>query len=171
LRQRALAVAALLVAVSYPLVFALNEADLAVQLPFAIIPVGLAAWVFRWRVALVVVAVETVALSAILRVRDGAIGWPIVEGGGIPTVLLIIVVALSIGFLRQLRDDLTQRASEAEALTDATAAQPVSNPFGSGQSPRVSSLLANTGHLNEHYGNLVTYFRIKGMVPPSSKRQ
>jgi uncharacterized damage-inducible protein DinB len=57
------------------------------------------------------------------------------------------------------------------ALTDATAAQPVSNPFGSGQSPRVSSLLANTGHLNEHYGNLVTYFRIKGMVPPSSKRQ
>jgi len=57
------------------------------------------------------------------------------------------------------------------ALTDATAAQPVSNPFGSGQSPRVSSLLGNTGHLNEHYGNLVTYFRIKGMVPPSSKRQ
>jgi hypothetical protein len=24
--------------------------------------------------------------------------------------------------------------------------------------------------VNEHYGNLVTYFRIKGMVPPSSKR-
>jgi uncharacterized damage-inducible protein DinB len=57
------------------------------------------------------------------------------------------------------------------ALTDATAGQPVNNPFGSGQSARVSSLLSNTGHLNEHYGNLVTYFRIKGMVPPSSKRQ
>ncbi|HTH71447.1 MAG TPA: EAL domain-containing protein [Candidatus Saccharimonadales bacterium] len=117
-----MAVAAVLVAVTYPLVFALNDADLAVQLPFAIIPVGLAAWVFRWRVALVVVVVETVSLSVILRVRDGAMGWPIVEGGGIPTVLLIIVVAVSIGFLRQLRDDLTQRASEAEALTDATAA-------------------------------------------------
>lgn len=57
------------------------------------------------------------------------------------------------------------------ALTDATARQPVKDPFGSGQSPRVSTLLSNTGHLNEHYGNLVTYFRLKGMVPPSSKRQ
>jgi hypothetical protein len=24
--------------------------------------------------------------------------------------------------------------------------------------------------MNEHYGNLVTYFRIKGIVPPSSRR-
>jgi hypothetical protein len=30
--------------------------------------------------------------------------------------------------------------------------------------------MRNVGHLNEHYGNLVTYFRIKGMVPPSSRR-
>ena len=29
----------------------------------------------------------------------------------------------------------------------------------------------NTGHVQEHYGNLVTYFRIKGMVPPSSQGQ
>ena len=74
----------MLVAVTYPLVFALNDADLAVQLPFAIIPVGLAAWVFRWRVALIVVVVETVSLSVILRVRDGAMGWPIVEGAVSP---------------------------------------------------------------------------------------
>ena len=57
------------------------------------------------------------------------------------------------------------------ALTDATAGQLVANPFGSGQSPRSSQLIGNIGHDNEHYGNLVTYFRIKGMVPPSSKRQ
>jgi len=57
------------------------------------------------------------------------------------------------------------------ALVDATAGQPVDNPFGSGQSPRATQLIANIGHDNEHYGNLVTYFRIKGLVPPSSKRQ
>jgi uncharacterized damage-inducible protein DinB len=56
-------------------------------------------------------------------------------------------------------------------LTDATAGQMVNNPFGSGQGPRAGQLIANAGHDNEHYGNLVTYFRIKGMVPPSSKRQ
>ena len=56
------------------------------------------------------------------------------------------------------------------ALTDATSGQLVANPFGPGQSPRAGQLIGNVGHDNEHYGNLVTYFRIKGMVPPSSKR-
>jgi uncharacterized damage-inducible protein DinB len=56
------------------------------------------------------------------------------------------------------------------ALTDATAGQMVASPFGSGQVPRANPLIGQIGHDNEHYGNLVTYFRIKGMVPPSSKR-
>ena len=57
------------------------------------------------------------------------------------------------------------------ALTDATAAQMVDAPFGSNKIPRAQALIGQIGHNNEHYGNLVTYFRLKGMVPPSSKRQ
>lgn len=30
-------------------------------------------------------------------------------------------------------------------------------------------LVSNATHDNEHYGNIVTYMRIKGMVPPSSQ--
>lgn len=56
------------------------------------------------------------------------------------------------------------------ALTDATAGQMVPNPFGQGTFARTAALVLQIGHDNEHYGNLVTYFRIKGMVPPSSKR-
>ena len=56
------------------------------------------------------------------------------------------------------------------AATDATLGQMVANPFGSGQVPRANPLIGQIGHNNEHYGNLVTYFRIKGVVPPSSKR-
>jgi hypothetical protein len=29
-------------------------------------------------------------------------------------------------------------------------------------------LIQNHAHNNEHYGNMVTYMRIKGIVPPSS---
>ncbi len=29
-------------------------------------------------------------------------------------------------------------------------------------------LLSNYGHLNLHYGNMITYLRLMGMVPPSS---
>jgi uncharacterized damage-inducible protein DinB len=56
------------------------------------------------------------------------------------------------------------------AVTDANAGQAVRAPFSSGSATRASSLIGQIGHDNEHYGNLVTYFRIKGMVPPSSKR-
>jgi uncharacterized damage-inducible protein DinB len=31
-------------------------------------------------------------------------------------------------------------------------------------------LTVNIGHNDEHYGNMVTYLRIKGIVPPSSER-
>jgi uncharacterized damage-inducible protein DinB len=56
------------------------------------------------------------------------------------------------------------------ALTDATAGQMVTNPFGEGQIPRTQVLVLQIGHDNEHYGNLVTYFRLKNLVPPSSRR-
>ena len=35
---------------------------------------------------------------------------------------------------------------------------------------RVAVLAANTAHDCEHYGNLATYMRIKGIVPPTSGR-
>ena len=34
---------------------------------------------------------------------------------------------------------------------------------------RLAVLGLNISHNNEHYGNLVTYMRIKGLVPPSSE--
>jgi hypothetical protein len=40
-----------------------------------------------------------------------------------------------------------------------------------GKGARAGVLMMNTGHVNEHYGNLVTYFRIRGIVPPSSQPQ
>ena len=57
-----------------------------------------------------------------------------------------------------------------KALTDRTAGETVNMPFGMKTRPRAAALIGNTGHVQEHYGNLVTYFRIKGMVPPSSRR-
>jgi hypothetical protein len=37
-----------------------------------------------------------------------------------------------------------------------------------GRRTKIGSLIYNTSHINEHYGNLVTYLRLNGMVPPSS---
>jgi uncharacterized damage-inducible protein DinB len=43
--------------------------------------------------------------------------------------------------------------------------------FGSAAITRGYALTYNIAHDNEHYGNLVTYLRLKGLVPPSSARR
>ncbi|HEX7283989.1 MAG TPA: DinB family protein [Vicinamibacterales bacterium] len=40
-----------------------------------------------------------------------------------------------------------------------------------GMQPRLGVFAFNNSHVNEHYGNLVTYMRLKGIVPPSSEPQ
>jgi hypothetical protein len=37
-----------------------------------------------------------------------------------------------------------------------------------GRRSKLASLVYNTSHTNEHYGNIVTYMRLNNMVPPSS---
>jgi uncharacterized damage-inducible protein DinB len=72
--------------------------------------------------------------------------------------------------VKALNESLAYCDAAYERLTDRRAGEMVTMPFGMPQSPRAAALLGNTGHNQEHYGNLVTYFRIKGLVPPSSRR-
>ena len=51
-------------------------------------------------------------------------------------------------------------------LTDPKALEVV--PFGRRQVPRWVIVMQTIGHNKEHYGNLVTYLRLNGIVPPSS---
>jgi uncharacterized damage-inducible protein DinB len=55
------------------------------------------------------------------------------------------------------------------ATTDANAAKAAKMPFDMGDSTRLAVLAFNTAHMSEHYGNIVTYMRAKGLVPPSSQ--
>ena len=57
--------------------------------------------------------------------------------------------------------------SEAYDQGDEAAMQTV-GLFGR-QMTRLGVLAMNAAHDYEHYGNIVTYMRIKGMVPPSSQ--
>jgi uncharacterized damage-inducible protein DinB len=54
-----------------------------------------------------------------------------------------------------------------DALTDAQAAQVV-NLMGR-DTPKLIALMGNNLHSAEHYGNLVTYMRMKNIVPPTSE--
>ncbi len=55
-----------------------------------------------------------------------------------------------------------------EALTNENGNQMMK--FRNAERSKLSLLMFNTIHMNEHYGNIVTYMRLKGMTPPSSER-
>jgi len=78
---------------------------------------------------------------------------------------------------RTLKSDLVQAVKDAFAYCDQaydglteTQAGETLKFFGAEQA-RVTVLSFNTSHNNEHYGNIVTYLRLKGLVPPSSERR
>lgn len=65
--------------------------------------------------------------------------------------------------------------TDAVALTPVQAVAPAAPPAaGAKPAPppplKVRLLITVISHTNEHYGNLVTYMRLKGMVPPSTAR-
>ena len=72
--------------------------------------------------------------------------------------------------VKALGDSVAYCDAKYNALTDASGAKMIEMPYNMGKTAAVYPLMLNASHNAEHYGNLVTYFRIKGMVPPSSKR-
>ena len=81
---------------------------------------------------------------------------------------------------RQNWEQTTEKAALVEALRASTeycngayeqsdeAAMQTVSLFGQ-QMTRLSVLTLNAAHDFEHYGNIVTYMRLKGMTPPSSQ--
>ena len=72
--------------------------------------------------------------------------------------------------IKALGDSLTYCDGAFAAMDDKKLGEMIDMPFGMSRAARASALANEIGHMNEHYGNLVTYFRLKGIVPPSSRR-
>lgn len=66
-----------------------------------------------------------------------------------------------------LKDAVAYCDKAYDTITDASGAQTV-KLFG-GDIPKLGVLNINNMHDMEHYGNLVTYMRLKNVVPPTSE--
>jgi uncharacterized damage-inducible protein DinB len=70
--------------------------------------------------------------------------------------------------VQALKDAFAYCDGAYNSMTDAHAAEMVK--FGPYQMSKIAILNFNSGHNFEHYGNMITYLRIKGLVPPSSQK-
>jgi uncharacterized damage-inducible protein DinB len=75
------------------------------------------------------------------------------------------------------RAELMAALNEAEAFCDAVFAATTDQNGTTtvqtflGPMPKLGALAFNNNHSWEHYGNLVTYMRLKGIIPPTSEQQ
>jgi len=75
--------------------------------------------------------------------------------------------ALKADLIAALKEAINYCDRAYNGMTDVTAMQLVK--MGPGDMPRASVLHTNMTHSALHYGNLVTYMRMKNIVPPSSE--
>jgi uncharacterized damage-inducible protein DinB len=69
--------------------------------------------------------------------------------------------------VQALKDGVAYCNKVYGGMTDAQASQIV-KMFGRDLA-KLTVLSVNTAHADEHYGNMVTYLRLKGIVPPTSE--
>ncbi len=55
------------------------------------------------------------------------------------------------------------------SITDANAVEMIQSAFGKNKVPRLSMASAATWHSFDHYGQMVVYLRMNGIVPPASR--
>jgi uncharacterized damage-inducible protein DinB len=74
--------------------------------------------------------------------------------------------------VKALNDALAYCDRVYSETTDGSFGQlvKITGPMGRTETQRGAVLMFNTTHNNEHYGNIVVYLRLKGIVPPSTAR-
>src|SRR5262249_35035188 len=68
------------------------------------------------------------------------------------------------------KDDLVKAITAAVDVCNKAVAATTPDDMRQavGRGSRINRLITTTAHANEHYGNMVVYFRLRGLVPPST---
>ena len=91
------------------------------------------------------------------------------EAPPVPDGTLEKTATTKAAIVKALRESVAYCDAVYASLTAASAAEMVK--AGDNQIPRVQPLINNASHNVEHYGNVVTYLRMKKIVPPSTRRE
>jgi hypothetical protein len=71
--------------------------------------------------------------------------------------------------VKYLKASMVYAHKAAAGITDANAMEPVANPFGKNKTTRLYLGSVPIWHSFDHYGQMVVYARMNGIVPPASK--
>ncbi|MGI9101883.1 MAG: DinB family protein [Terriglobales bacterium] len=70
-----------------------------------------------------------------------------------------------------LKDSFVYMHKAYTSINESNATGQVQNPFGKNKVSRLSLAVLNVGHDFDHYGQMVEYLRMNGIIPPASRGQ
>lgn len=71
--------------------------------------------------------------------------------------------------IKFLKDSFAYLHKAALSVNDNNLVAPVKSPFGEGNATRLALASGAVGHCFDHYGQMVEYLRMNGIVPPASR--
>jgi uncharacterized damage-inducible protein DinB len=68
-----------------------------------------------------------------------------------------------------LKDSFAYVHKAIQTINDKNLVEPVKSPFGEGTVTRLGLATSVVGHCFDHYGQMVEYLRMNGIIPPASR--
>jgi len=69
-----------------------------------------------------------------------------------------------------LKDSFAYAHKAAGTINENNLVAPIKSPFGNGPATRLALAVGVSGHCSDHYGQLVEYLRMNGIIPPASRQ-
>jgi uncharacterized damage-inducible protein DinB len=71
--------------------------------------------------------------------------------------------------IKYLKDSFAYLHKATLSVNDKNLVAPIKNPFGEGTTTRLALAPGAVGHCFDHYGQIVEYLRLNGIIPPASR--
>jgi hypothetical protein len=68
-----------------------------------------------------------------------------------------------------LKDSFVYLHKAVNAVNEKNMLEPIKHPFADGQTTRLAMATLVVGHCFDHYGQMVEYLRMNGIIPPASR--
>jgi hypothetical protein len=68
-----------------------------------------------------------------------------------------------------LKDSLAYLHKAVASIDEKNLLEPIKSPFGQGAETRLGLVMGALAHSSNHYGQMVEYLRMNGIIPPASQ--
>jgi hypothetical protein len=78
-------------------------------------------------------------------------------------------IASKADIVKFLKESFAYLHKAASSVNEKNMTDPIKHPFADGKTTRLAMATLSVGHVFDHYGQMVEYLRMNGIIPPASR--